>query len=221
MLFRSKKGNGKNSEGENTREADRLSKRASSIPTIPAKGSPPIKDAAAASSPASNDTPSPLAPEELKKHSDASKQFSATIGEIVGLMVRSPRHRNLKLIEIMRVVVPAVRSGQFSLATAQSKSRGHIAPVATVLWASVSAEVDRRISDNLLAPIRLVPKEWKSGDILWIVDTVGDNRMVAAVVGRLQETLWKGKQVKVRIADAQKQVQIRTIEPKSPTPLAH
>jgi hypothetical protein len=34
--------------------------------------------------------------------------------------------------------------------------------------------VDKRLSENLTAPIRLRPDEWKSGDILWLVDAIGD-----------------------------------------------
>jgi cytolysin-activating lysine-acyltransferase len=137
------------------------------------------------------------------------------MGELIGLMARSPRHRDHKLSDIRWLVVPAIRTGQFSMATAQSKSHGYTAPVAAVLWASVSKDVDKRLADNLSAPIRLAPREWKSGDILWIVDAIGDNRLVGELVKRLQGKEWKGRPVKARIVDGQKQVKIRTIEAQS------
>ena len=38
-------------------------------------------------------------------------------------------------------------------------------PVGLALWAYVSKDVDERLSSNLDQPIKLVPHEWKSGDI--------------------------------------------------------
>jgi hemolysin-activating ACP:hemolysin acyltransferase len=217
MFFRSKKGNGKEKEESSQPAAPQAAKSASQrVPLVASASgkasretgtakavSPANKTAAAAES---------LAPEELKRRAAASKHLSATMGDLVGLMARSPRHRDHKLSDIRWLVVPAIRTGQYSLATAQSRSHGYTAPVAAVLWASVSDEVDKRISSDLSSPIRLAPREWKSGSNLWIVDAIGDNRLVNEMVKRLQTKEWKGKVVKARIVDAQKQVKIRTIE---------
>ena len=42
------------------------------------------------------------------------------------------------------------------------------------LWANLSPEVDARLTQNLAAPIKLRPDEWRSGPILWLVDIIGD-----------------------------------------------
>ena len=154
-----------------------------------------------------------LAPPELQKRAEASRRYAATMGEIVGLMARSPSHKNYRLGDIRWLVVPALRTGQYAVATAQSKSQGFTAPVAAILWASVSPEVDTRLSSNLSNPIQLAPREWKSGDILWIIDAVGDKRLIGGLIGRMQTAEWKGKHIKVRVVDAQKRAKIHVVEP--------
>jgi cytolysin-activating lysine-acyltransferase len=98
---------------------------------------------------------------------------------------------------------------------AQSRSNGHVAPVAAVLWASVSTEVDKRLSEKLDEPIRLAPREWRSGDILWLVDAIGDDRAIAELVRRLRVREWKGNAVKARVTDVSGQVEVRLFEPQT------
>jgi hemolysin-activating ACP:hemolysin acyltransferase len=46
--------------------------------------------------------------------------------------------------------------------------------------------------------MRLRPSEWRSGEILWLIDAVGDPRIVPQFLRQLSETKFKGRQVKVR-----------------------
>jgi cytolysin-activating lysine-acyltransferase len=221
MFFRSKKGNGKDTQQSSSEQpsakAASNTKTAQRIPGVPA--APPKTsrgtNVGKPTTPPSEAAAKPLEPAELQKRAAASKHLAATMGELIGLMARSPRHRDHKLADIRWLVVPAIRTGQYSLATAQSKSNGYTSPVAAVLWASVSDEVDKRIAGDLSAPIRLAPREWKGGDNLWLVDAIGDNRLVGEMVKRLQTKEWKGRAVKARVVDAQKQVVVRTIEAQS------
>ena len=71
-------------------------------------------------------------------------------------------------------------------------------PAAIVLWASVSAAVDKKLSENVNAPIKLRPDEWKSGDILWLIEGIGDGRVVSEILKQLGETAFKGREVKLR-----------------------
>ncbi len=92
-------------------------------------------------------------------------------------------------------------SGQFSLAEAQSKSSGMMAPVGVLLWASVSAEVDHRLNESAGAPTPLKPDEWRGGDILWVIDAIGEPEMVQALLKRKMGTDWKGRPVKMKARD--------------------
>ena len=152
-----------------------------------------------------------LRPEELRRHAEASKRVAATLGELVSLFMRSPRHRDYKLSDLRWLVLPAIRTGQLAIAASQSKSRGHTAPVAAVLWASVSLEIDARLAEKPDAPIRLAPKDCKSGEIVWIVQTVGDDRVVSALVRQLQAGAWKGKVVKARVKNSDDSIEVRVI----------
>ena len=69
-------------------------------------------------------------------------------------------------------------------------------PVALVLWARVSAEIDARLSAAPRHPIRLHPNEWQSGDVIWIIDAVGEPKAVQQCVDALAKMAFQGKQVR-------------------------
>lgn len=141
----------------------------------------------------------PLDPEEAKRRAAFSRQISASFGEIVSVLMRSPSHKFHSLSDLEWLVIPAVVTGQFRVAEAASKENGFTAPVAVVLWASVSAEVDQRLAQSLEQPMRLKPNEWRSGNIVWLVEAVGDNRAVMAVLQRLKQHELKDQMVRMRI----------------------
>ena len=135
--------------------------------------------------------------DQLRKMAGAAKATTAIFGEIVSLLMRLPQYKNYVLSDLEWLVVPALLTGQFSLATAQSKTKGLTAPIGLVLWANVSEEVDKRLGAAPGQPIKLQPQEWKSGDILWVIVAVGDQRVVQGMVKRLQEKEWANKPAKV------------------------
>ena len=119
-------------------------------------------------------------------------------GEIATVLMRSPELKHHSLADLEWLAAPAVMTGQFLLAEAQSKASGLTAPVAMVLWAQVSAEVDARLGANTGGPLRLTPGEWKCGDILWVIEAVGEAPLVQALLKRLLATGAKGRPVKMR-----------------------
>ena len=80
----------------------------------------------------------------------------------------------------------------------EAKVNGRQAPVAVALWASVSEDVDKRLSENLTTPIKLRPDELRSGDILWLIDAVGDPKAIQHLLGQLHEGPLKGRPAKAR-----------------------
>ena len=135
---------------------------------------------------------------EVRQRAAKSKQLQAAFGQIVGLLMRTPQFKSMPLSQLEELVVPAMTTGQFMIAEAQAKQSGLIAPVAAILWASVSEEVDRQLSETRDQPVRLAPKDWKSGDIPWVIVAAGDPRLVKALQQRLQETVLKGRPLKSR-----------------------
>jgi hemolysin-activating ACP:hemolysin acyltransferase len=128
----------------------------------------------------------------------AAVRLAVAFADIVGALMRSPSHKHLSLADVERLVVRPLRSGQYRVARAKPPKEGAAAPAAAVLWASVSPEVDKRLSENLSAPIRLRPDEWTSGEILWLVEAVGDPRLAARLLQDLNEKVLKDREVKMR-----------------------
>ena len=166
-------------------------------------------------SPKGNGAAPELSAEQLEKMAGAAKAATATFGEMVSLLMRLPQYRQYQLSDLEWLVVPALLTGQFSLTTAQSKTKGLTAPVGLVLWAKVSEEVDKRLSAAPGQPIKLQPQEWKSGDILWVIVAVGDQRLVQGMVKRLQEKEWANKPAKVFAQAKDGKPTIATLESKA------
>jgi cytolysin-activating lysine-acyltransferase len=114
------------------------------------------------------------------------------------VLMRAPQYRAAPLAEIQALVLPPLMSGQYLVAEARSKTRGFISPVAVALWAKVSKEVDKRLSEGLDKPIKLAPNEWKSGDIAWLIVLAGNPQAIAPVLKKFQETTLKGQPLKMR-----------------------
>lgn len=147
------------------------------------------------------EAPAGLAPEAMKNAAAVSKAVMAAFGEIVTVLMRTQDHRGKPLSDLEWLAVPAVTTGQFALAEAQSKTNGMMAPVGLILWASVSPEVDARLRANLASGLTLKPEDWKSGDILWVVEAVGDPKILQAMLQRTSQNEWKGRPANLRIRD--------------------
>lgn len=141
--------------------------------------------------------PPELGDKEAKQHMAVARHASATFGEIVSLLMRTPEYKGLPLGDLELLVVPPLLSGQISVATAQSKNNGLTAPVGAILWARVSSEVAERLASHAGKAIRLAPEEWKCGDIVWVVACAGEGRVLSEMLKQLSRREWAGKQVKI------------------------
>jgi cytolysin-activating lysine-acyltransferase len=140
--------------------------------------------------------PTPLT-ESIRRQAAALRN-SLAFTQVVGVLMRSPHYRKYTLADLEWLVIPPLSAGQFRIGEVKpDKNQGAAMPVAVVLWASVSEEVDRRLMEADSASFQLKPEEWKSGDILWLVHAAGETRFVKHVVEQLTKTTLKGRQVKV------------------------
>jgi hemolysin-activating ACP:hemolysin acyltransferase len=91
--------------------------------------------------------------------------MAAALGDIMSELLRSPQHRHAFIsdLDLEWLVLPALATGQLALAQGRSQGSGASAALAVLLWASVSDEVDARLSTNRDGPVRLRPAEWQSG----------------------------------------------------------
>ena len=139
--------------------------------------------------------------EDLQKAAAFSHQLMMSFGKIVSVVMRSPDFARMPLADLEGTVLPAVLSGQFVIAETQSKTQGFVAPVAVVLWTTVSDEIDNRLSAEIDKPIKLTPQEWRSGTNPWILLLAGDRGAVNPMLQQLQAKVLNGRPMKMRTRD--------------------
>lgn len=156
--------------------------------------------------------------EEVQNSLARSRRTLASLGELVAVMMSSPQHQNMTLAQLRKFVGPAIATGQYLVASAHNKLRGAATPVAAVVWANVSADVDRRLGENLDQPLTLKAEEWTSGQIPWLVAAVGDQRMIQHLVATVQQKSLKGRTLKARVTGDDGKPTVRTFStaPSSP-----
>lgn len=152
--------------------------------------------------------------------------MAQTFANIVAVLMRDPGFKNLRLAELEWLVLPPVLSGQWRLAQARTEQSGAgsgtkpgstapesnlVVPVAVALWASVSPEIDERLSSNLDKPLHLRPNEWATGNSLWLIAIAGDRRAVPTFVKQLEATEFKGRRVKLRANGPDGKVVVKTL----------
>lgn len=174
--------------------------------------------APAASSAKINGAAAPAAPpdlEALKAGVERSRRTLIALGEIVSVMMKSPEYRGATLATVQGLVAPAISSGQYLVLTAHQKQGGSAVPVAVAMWASVSEEVDRRLS-QASDGLSLSAADWTSGKIAWITALAGDQRTIPALLGRMQQTTLKGRVIKLRTKGEDGKTEVRTLPQPGP-----
>ena len=147
----------------------------------------------------------------LKEAYMKSKMTAATFGEMVSLLMRSSHYKHYSLAELEWLLLPPLMHNQFLVVEARSKENGASVPVGLALWARVSEDVNKRLSENLDRPIKLRPDEWQSGEINWLVDMIGDDKMKQPMVQKIKSELPEKSALKFRAMDDKGQVIVKEI----------
>lgn len=124
--------------------------------------------------------------------------------------MRSRSHRNRTLADLEQLIGPALATGQFSVA--RQSTNNNLTPVGAVFWASVSPAVDERLTAEAGKTITLKPEEWRSGDIVWLMEAIGEPPVIAALLNDVSTTKVK-RQIKVRTQDKDGKVHVRMVAP--------
>ncbi|NJL70542.1 MAG: toxin-activating lysine-acyltransferase [Candidatus Competibacteraceae bacterium] len=110
---------------------------------------------------------------------------AARIGDVLALLMILPRYRYVYLHDLEWLVLTPLVHNQFALVNGTVKGGDEPHLVGGVIWARVSPEVDKAIRDQIQAavfPIRLKPNEWRSGDIVWLLDVLAPTRPLATKI---------------------------------------
>jgi len=112
-------------------------------------------------------------------------KFAASFGQLVTVLMRSPQYRHAFLADLEWLLLPAIATRQFAMVDPPKASNVMSGPTAAILYATVSAEVDKRLTSEPALRVRLKPEEWASGDIPWLVEAVGDPATLSVLTQRL------------------------------------
>lgn len=106
------------------------------------------------------------------------------LGSAVWLWMHSRPHRSAPLRLLSTLLLPAIKSGQFVIASESGK------PVFYMSWAALDAGAERRYVQN--PPECMAPEDWASGDRLWILDWVAPFGHTAAMRRLVATRLFPG-----------------------------
>jgi cytolysin-activating lysine-acyltransferase len=117
----------------------------------------------------------------------AAKKISEVLGEITWLMSQSSRHKQFFISDLEWLVMTPVLLKQFRLFYDKDK------PIGVVFWATVNEEVEERLKKGTN---RLRPQDWKSGDLLWVVEVIAPFGGAEDMVRDLQTNVFVGRSIK-------------------------
>jgi len=140
-----------------------------------------------------------LEPEEVEHMRSRDQLFGIALAKVVSLLMNSSAHSHLRVSDLKWLVLPPLLADQFAIMEAVREGTVLPSPFAAAFWAKLSPAVDRRLSADKDMSGRLSPDEWQSGDSLWIIDVVGDSRILPAFLEELAATQFPGRYLKMRL----------------------
>src|SRR5262245_54466431 len=149
-------------------------------------------------------------------------RFGQAFSQVIAVLMRDQNFRNMRIADLEWLVLPPIMAGQFRLAHMPAPARpgaepqateksGVLVPVAVALWARVSPQIDKGLSENLDKPVRLRTNQWASGNIVWLMAVAGDRRAIPKFLEQLKEKEFKGQEVKMRANAGDGKVVVKTL----------
>lgn len=118
------------------------------------------------------------------------KSEAELFGAMVWLWMQSPVHRPCPIHELERLLLPALKTGQFVLALQNDALQQ---PAGLLTWAHFDAEAEQRYLQSLDRTLQ--PVDWQAGDRPWILDWVVPfghvHAMTRAIQRLLPQALWR------------------------------
>lgn len=110
-----------------------------------------------------------------------AKSEAELFGAMVWLWMNSPTHQPCPIRELERLLLPALKTGQFVLALQNTDLQQ---PAGLVTWACFSQDVERRYLKSLDRSLQYA--DWCSGDRPWFMDWVVPFGRVAAMASAVR-----------------------------------
>jgi cytolysin-activating lysine-acyltransferase len=136
-------------------------------------------------------------PAVLDKIKDIRARVHETFGKVALAMMAVPRYRHLSIADLQQLVLEPLIRDRIAIAQPAKEDGPQLEALAGIaIWASVSAEVDAKIREQIKAsifPVRLKPDEWTSGDINWLIDVIAPSpKLATAVIANFKQVIKQG-----------------------------
>jgi hemolysin-activating ACP:hemolysin acyltransferase len=137
-------------------------------------------------------------------------RLAMEFGKVAVVLLSSQRHRALPLGEVFLQVMPYVAAGQCMVAGAKAENADSAAPIAAIMWANVSDEIDQRLTSDPAGRIAVGANEYRSGSHAWIIEAIGPGKVVEAMLNQLVTGPLKGQPLKLRRKNQDGQLVVET-----------
>ena len=136
-------------------------------------------------------------PAVLEKIKGSRARVHETFGKVALAMMAVPRYRHLSIADLQQLVLEPLIRDRIAIAQPAKEDGPQLEALAGIaIWASVSAEVDAKIREQIKAgifPVRLKPEEWTSGDINWLIDVIAPTpKLATAVIANFKQVIKQG-----------------------------
>ena len=159
------------------------------------------KNPPGAAPPKGSSSPPQMTPEMTANIEKFRHAIQLGMGQIVLATMNLPRYRNQSLADLTHLFVEPLLRDRVAIAKRAKPTDGATpvegaapaeeAVVGIALWATVSAAVDAKISEQIKAnlfPIRLAPEDWTSGDTVWLLDLIAaDSKQATSVLANFRK----------------------------------
>lgn len=118
------------------------------------------------------------------KMAPTNKSEAELFGAMVWLWMHSSTHRLCPLEDLQRLLMPAIKTGQFVLALQNDELQQ---PVGLMTWANFTPEAELRYMRSLDRTLH--PRDWEEGDRPWVLDIVVPFGHTTAMVSAMRRLL--------------------------------
>lgn len=116
--------------------------------------------------------------------------MESCVGVVSMLAAKSKNHKHLFMSDLEWLVLPPIMLKQFKIFRAENNE-----PAAFVSYAKVNQEVEKRLLSGV---VKLAPKDWNSGDRIWIIDVIDlVGKATSTILKQLAEKEFKGQEVRI------------------------
>lgn len=137
-------------------------------------------------------------PAMLEQISAIRTKVHETFGKVALAMMSLPRYRHQTLGDLNHLLLNPLVRDRIAIASSKPEKGSEIDTLSGIaIWASVSAEVDEKIREQIKSgvfPVRLQAEDWTSGDINWLFDVIApDQRLTTAVIANFRQVIKEGE----------------------------